>query len=160
MGSYFPSTISLKLPNYFSVTADFTSATWNTVAKHEIATVTGLVHMFIIPEVTSTLTDTADGASIQFGDEINTSSLIGPTQCAGGGGKTLSSGELWFDNSASNVATKNQIYSNLDFIVSTSDIGYEITGAALTGGNIIFHCYWEPVGNNAGVVAPGTGGTL
>ena len=43
-----PQTSSVKLANYFTVTADMTSATWNTQASHEIATVTGLVHIIII----------------------------------------------------------------------------------------------------------------
>lgn len=152
---------AFALKNYFAVNADMTSATWNTVAKHEIATVTGSVHMKIIPEITSTLTDAADGASIQFGDEVLTSSLIGSTQCAGGGGKTLSTGELWFDTSASTTAAKKSLYDNLDFvIVHGLDVGYEITGAALTGGNIRFHVYWEEVGTAGGTVTAGAGGTL
>ena len=152
---------SIKLPNYFSVTADMTSATWNTVAKHEIATVTGSVHMVVIPEITETLTDVADGASIQFGSEINTGGLIGSTQCAGAGGNTLQAGEIWVDTTPNDsVATRTQINA-LDFVVTNGyDIGYEITGAALTNGTIVFHVYWEEFGTPGGTVTAGAGGVL
>jgi hypothetical protein len=39
------------------------------------------------------------------------------------------------------------------------DIGYEITGEALTSGNIVFHCVWDPLSAGASVVA-GAGGAL
>jgi len=150
----------MRLPNYFTVLADMTSATWNTQAKHEIATVTGAVHMIVIPEITGTLTDTADGASMQLGDELVTTSLIASTQCAGGGGKTFSTGEVWVDSSASVVLTKRSLFEPLDFIITNGyDIGYEITGAALTGGSVTFHVFWEPI-SSTGSVSAGAGGNL
>ena len=84
-----------KLPNYFTVTADMTSATWNTIASHEIATTTGLVHYIVIPECTATLTDAADGASIQLGIEGATTALIASTGAAGAGANTIATGEFW-----------------------------------------------------------------
>ena len=48
----------------------------------------------------------------------------------------------------------------LDKVVSGGlDVGYEITGAALTGGSLEFHCVWVPLDDN-GLVEAGAGGTL
>lgn len=149
-----------RLQNYFSVTADMSSATWNTAASHEIATVTGMVRMIIIPECTETLTDAADGASIQLGYEGSTTALIGSTGAAGAGGNTLSAGEIWIDTSPADVFALTSNARALDFIIAGGlDVGYEITGAALTEGTIVFHVFWEAL-NSTGVVAAGAGGSL
>lgn len=155
-----PLASTLKLKNYFSVTADFTNATWNTQTTHEIATVTGMVAMRVIPQCTSTLTDAADGASIQLGIEGSTSALIGSTGAAGAGGNTISQDEFWIDNSPADVVYSGAALDQLLFIPPDGkDVGYEITGAALTGGTIIFHVFWEPL-SPTGVVAAGAGGAL
>lgn len=150
---------TLKLPNYFSVTADMTSATWNTLAKHEIATVTGMVHMVVIPECTATLTDTADGASIQFGHESDTAALIAST--AGATAATLiATGDIWVDATPTEVMVLRTPLAALDFVIAGGlDVGYEITGAALTGGTIVFHVWYEPL-NSTGAVVAGAGGVL
>lgn len=151
---------TLKLPSYFSVTADMTSATWNTIASHEIATVTGLVHMMIVVECTGTLTDAADGASIQFGQEGSTAALIASTGAAGAGGNTINAGEIWIDASPADTMVLRTNFQALDFIIGNGlDIGYEITGAALTGGTLVFHVYWEPISSTGNVTA-GTGASL
>lgn len=159
MGNYFPAKSSMKLPNYFAVTADMTSATWNTQAKHEIATVTGMVHMIVIPECTATLTDAADGASIQLGHESLTTALIASTTAATAG-TVIETGELWVDATPADVMVLKSGIENLDFVINGGlDVGYEITGAALTGGTMVFHVWWEAV-NSTGLVAAGAGGTL
>lgn len=151
--------IRYNAANYVAVTADMTSATWNTAAKHEVFTVTGLVRMRVLIECTDTLTDAADGASIQFGDESSTTRLIGSTGAAGAGGDTLSAGEIWMDTSPADVTPLTSV-AILDFIVANGlDIGYEITDAALTGGALVFHCWYEPL-NATGAVAAGTGAVL
>lgn len=155
-----PTRDAYRLANYFTVTADMTSATWNTAASHEIATVTGMVRMIIVPECTSTLTDAADGASIQLGHESSTTALIGSTGAAGAGGNTLSTGEIWIDTSPADVFALTSNARALDFIIAGGlDVGYEITGAALTGGTLVFHVFWEPI-NATGNVAAGAGGAL
>lgn len=160
MGSYFPARGSMKLGNYFTVTADMTSATWNTVASHEIATVTGLVHLVIIPECTGTLTDAADGASIQLGIEGSTAAIIASTGAAGAGGNTIATGEFWIDATPADLTENRTALDALDFLVANgNDVGYEITGAALTGGTIVFHIFWEAI-SSTGVVAAGAGGSL
>jgi hypothetical protein len=81
--------------NYFNVTADMSNATWNTIASHEIAQVTGMVRVRILIECTETLADAADGASIQFGREGSTAAFIASTGAAGAGGNTINAGEIW-----------------------------------------------------------------
>ena len=149
----------MKLPNYFAVTADMTSATWNTVASHEIATVTGMVHMIVIPECTETLTDTADGASIQLGHQSLTTALIASTTAATAG-TVIETGEIWVDATPADVMVLRSGFEPLDFIIAGGlDIGYEITGAALTDGTLVFHVWYEPL-NSTGAVTAGAGGSL
>jgi len=149
----------MKLPNYFAVTADMSSATWNTQAKHEIATVTGMVHMVIIPECTETLVDAADGASIQLGHESLTTALIASTTAATAG-TVIEAGEIWVDATPADVMALRSAFEALDFIIAGGlDVGYEITGAALTEGTMVFHVFWEAL-NATGAVAAGAGGAL
>ena len=157
-----PKTGSGRLPNSFTVTADMTSATWNTIASHEIATVTGLVHFIIIPHCTSTLTDAADGASIQFGVEGSTAALIASTGAAGAGANTIATNEFWLDATPADLVTNRTAEDALEFWVDGGlDVGYEITGAALTGGTLKFEVFWEPGDSaGAGTVAAGAGGSL
>jgi hypothetical protein len=143
---------------YLSVTADMTSATWNTVASQEVFVVTGLVRMRMWIECTDTLVDAADGADIQFGVEGATNAIIAATGAAGKGGSTISTGELWYDTSPTVVY---DVASSviMDYVINGLDVGYEITGAALTAGALVFHCVWEPL-NSTGNVAAGAGGAL
>jgi hypothetical protein len=151
-------TVNASSENHIAVTADMTSATWNTVASQEVFTVTGLVRMRMWIECTDTLVDAADGADIQFGVEGATNAFIASTGAAGKGGVGLATGELWYDTSPTvvyDVAT-NVI---MDYVINGLDVGYEITGAALTAGALEFHCVWEPL-NATGNVVAGAGGAL
>lgn len=145
--------------NHIAVTANMASATWNTAASHEVFTVTGTVRMWLWVLCTDTLTDAADAADIQFGLAGATNAFIAATAAAGKGGSGLAAGEVWCD------ATPADTYGNtssliLDKIVSGGlDVGYEITGAALTGGALEFHCVWVPL-DGTGNVEAGAGGTL
>lgn len=145
-------------PNYLAVTADLSATTWKTADTHEVFTVTGLVRMRMWIECTETLEDAADGASIQFGHEDASNAFIGSTGAAGAGVSTISAGELWYDTSPT---TKLDTFANaiLDYVVNGVDVGYEITGAALTNGLLVFHCVWEAL-NSTGAVAAGAGGAL
>ncbi len=122
--------------NHVAVTATMTAATWNTAASH----------------------DAADAADIQFGVEGATNGIIGATGAAGKGGVGIAANELWYDTSPATVydTTANAI---MDYVINGLDIGYEITGAALTGGVLVFHCVWEPL-NGSGLVEAGAGGAL
>lgn len=140
--------------NYIAVTADFTNATWNTVAAHEILTVTGAVHLIILPEVAGSVTSGGVPGMI-LGDETTTNSLI-----ATGDVTALATGEWWFDTTYTRTVGLRAQINALDFVVANGkDIGYTITANALTGGSIVFHCWWEPI-NATGSVAAGAGGVL
>lgn len=150
--------INVNSPNHLQASISMASATWNTVASHEVFTVTGMVRAYLWVECADTLTDAADGADIQLGYEGATDALIGATGAAGKGGSTISTGELWYDTSpTTQVDTPANVI--FDRVLSGLDIGYEITGAALTGGTLVFHCVWEPLSIGASVV-PGAGGAL
>lgn len=142
---------------YLKVTADMSSATWNTAATHELFTVTGLVRMKILAECTETLVDAADLAVIQLGTESATNAFIAATNAAGKGGVTIEENELWVDNSP-DAAYDTFANAVLDRVVNGEDVGYEITGAALTNGTMVFHCWWESI--SAGNVEAGTGAAM
>jgi hypothetical protein len=141
--------------NYLSVTAAGTSATWNTAASHEVFTVTGLVRMRIVPQISGSLTEAGASALITLGHETTTSAYIAATTAI-----DLTDGLLWLYNTeASNDIRAINFSAVLDKVVNALDVGYEVSGAALTGGNIVFHCWWEPL-NSTGAVAAGAGGAL
>jgi hypothetical protein len=142
---------------FLKVIADMSSATWNTAASHEVFTVTGLCRLKLWIECGTSLTDAADGASIQFGYEGATNGIIASTTAATAG-SGLVTDELWYDTSPT---TKMDTYGNcvMDYVLNGLDVGYEITGAALTGGSLNFYCVWEPLESGASV-AVGAGGTL
>lgn len=141
--------------NYLGVTADFTSATWNTVAAHEILTVTGAAHIIILPEVKGTITSAGGTATLILGDETTTNSLITSSDAEG-----LAVGEWWFDATVTRTLAASSIFRALDFVVANGkDIGYTIGTEALTGGSILFHVWWEPI-DATGAVAAGAGGAL
>ena len=145
--------------NHIAVTATMSSATWNTAASHEVFTVTGTVRMWLWALCTDGLTDAADAADIQLGVAGATNAFIAAAAAAGKGGAGIAAGGVWCD------ATPADTYGNtsslvLDKVVSGGlDVGYEITGAALTGGVLVFHCVWVPLDGD-GVVEAGAGGAL
>jgi len=140
--------------NYLTVTADLTSATWNTAATHELFTVTGLVRMRIVAEVTTTGDDTSGNtANIQLGVENTTNAFIAATEV-----DDLAAGELWFDATPTEV-TNDTSSVVIDKVVNSEDVGYEITGEAATDGVIVFHCWWEAL-NATGNVAAGDGSAM
>jgi hypothetical protein len=134
------------------------SATWNTAAKHEVFTVTGLVRIRFWMECTATLEDAADAARIQVGHESDTDIFIGVQAAATAGAALLATGNIWYDATPDllPVATATGMF---DYIVNGLDIGYEITAAAFTAGSITWHCIWEPL-NATGNVTAGAGGVL
>lgn len=136
--------------NYLEVTVDFTSATWNTVATHEVLTVTGFCRIRLL---IFCVTDVTGAGSIQFGHQLDTDGYIASTT-----GTDIDQNECWF----SATPSLNVLGSNiLDIIPGNGqDVGYEITGAALTGGSLLVKCWWESLNGNNGSVVAGAGGTL
>lgn len=144
---------SIAHPNYLSVTATMTSATWNTETTHEVFTVTGLVRLRMWIECTTNVTSSGGGATLTFGPETLGTGIIAAT-----GEDDIDAGELWYDDSPT---TAYDTYANavFDYVVNGLDIGYDIDGEALTAGVLVFHCVWEPL-NSTGNVTAGAGGAL
>jgi hypothetical protein len=142
--------VNANSANHVQTTADFAVAAWNTVAKHEVFTVSGMVRLYMWVECTENV---AGAGSIQFGHEDATNAFIASTT-----GTDLDAGYLWYD---ATPAAKLDTAANaiLDYVVIGVDVGYEITGAVLSDGNLVFHCVWEPLSVGASVVA-GTGVSL
>jgi hypothetical protein len=136
--------------NYIPVSVDFSSATWNTVATHEILTVTGAVRLRIIPICSTDLT-TAGAGTIQLGDEGSTTAFIAATA-----GADIDAGEIWLTGTPAKVMAFSSV---IDRVESGNDIGFQIVTDAFTGGIIVFHCWFEPL-NATGAVVAGAGGTL
>lgn len=142
---------SWKQSNYLKVTADFSSATWNTVATHEILVVTGPYRLIIIPECLLDLTS-GGAATISLGDDISSSALIAATTAT-----DIDVLEYWLSTTPARRYNKSSV---IDIIVNGQDIGYEIATAALTGGQIDFHIWYMPLSDDAVSIAAGAGGVL
>ena len=141
--------------NYFAVTADLTSATWNTVASHEIATVTGAVRMLILPQCTSTVVTVGTNGTFVLGNETTADALIASSLL-----DALATGEWWVDATITRTLVTRTQMNALEFVIGNGkDIGYTIGTNAATNGTIVFHCWWVPI-DATGAVAAGAGGSL
>lgn len=130
--------------NSFVVTADFTSATWNTVAAHDIAVVTGACRVRIIPRCTDSLTS-GGAPTMQLGITGETNHMILSTDPL-----SILTDLFWL----SITPVQAVMYLGIiDEIVCNTTIGYEIFLDALTGGAIEFNVWWEPLEAGASVAA-------
>lgn len=146
-------------PNYLAVsTGTFdTTGTWSTAASHEIATVTGMVRMLIIPECTASVSSVSDTGTIALGDETTTNSIIAASTLGSG---VMVTGELWVDATLTRtILTQTQLNAITFVVANGKDIGYTVATNALSGGSITFHIWWWPL-DATGSVAAGAGGAL
>lgn len=144
-------------PNYLAVsTGTFdTTGTWSTVASHEIAVVTGMVRMLIIPECTATMSSASDTGTIALGDETTTNSIIAASTIGSG---LMATGELWVDATLTRtILTQTQLNAITFVVANGKDIGYTVATNALTGGSMKFHIWWVPL-DSTGAVTAGAGG--
>ena len=139
--------------NYLTVTADMTSATWNSVASHEVLTVTGLVRVRIVP-VVSTNIGSGGAAKVSLGTDGTAAAFIAATTAT-----ELDDGEIWQSSTAAENVPYIDYEAMVDQIVNGEDVGYTITTTATTAGNLIFHIWWEPLASGASASA-GVGGSL
>lgn len=136
------------------VTADLSSATWNTVAAHEIATVSGLVRVMIVAEVEVEGDDTSGNtATIALGFDGTPAGMIAATEV-----DDLAAGELWYDATPTTTGD-TKANAMLDFVINGKDIGFTIAEEAATAGQIKFHIWWFPLEDDAEVAA-GEGGAF
>jgi hypothetical protein len=138
--------------NYLTVTASMSSATWNIQAAHEIAVVTGMVRLRVLPEVTANLAGAA--TTISLGTANTVAGFIAATT-----GTELDATEIWQSSTPANNVPYIAEGSIVDYVVNSDDVGYTIAGGSATGGQIIFHIWWEPL-NATGAVAAGAGGAF
>lgn len=153
------SEVSVEHPRHIAVTADMTSATWNTVATHEVFTVTGRVLMLMWMEVVIVPSSGAGGgctACLQVGNELATDALIGSTIEGNFVAETF-----WFaqDTFGPTVVWTDFYFTPFHLANYGLDIGYEITSEPVESGNLVFHCIWAPLSVGATVTA-GAGGPL
>jgi len=142
--------ISADSSHHIAVTCDLGLLLWNTDDPHEVFTVTGLVRVRLWQICTEDVAGA--GASIQYGYAGATNGFIASTAAA-----DLDIGELWYDATPTTVIDATATCMIFDYVINGLDIGYEITGAAMTDGILVFHCVWEPLEAGATVVAgPGT----
>jgi len=161
------SEISVNAPNHLVVVADLaTGSGWETVASHEVFTVTGLVRVRMWALCTETLTS-GGTPTLVIGVEGDTDQFITNL-----GSWTAGDVFVWLaSNTMAGANGENWALTNgdiaglsvypvvLDIVLYGIDIGYEIGTAAMTDGTLEFHCVWEPLSAGA-TVAAGTGGTL
>lgn len=142
--------MSYNRTNYLAIAVDLTSVTWNTVAAHEILTVTGCVRVKILPLCDGSVTS---GGAISFtlGTQTTTNAFITATD-----GTTIDVDMFWL---SATPAKQFATTSVIDRVVSDDDIGYTIATNAATGGSLTFHVWWEPL-DSFGAVAAGAGGVL
>jgi len=161
--------ISVNHPRHLVNTVDFTSSTWNTVATHEVFTVTGLVLFRTWVACTESL---AGGGTFQYGTEDSGSGFASTglfmpattaTEIDAGrflcGYPTISAAVDVIHPYLTNSTTNGVGFAINESILYNVDVGYEIIAAALTDGTLEFHCIWEPLTAGASVVI-GAGGTL
>ncbi len=152
---------SASHPNYFTVTADMTSATWNTVAAHEIAAVTGAVRLKILVETTATIVTTGTNGTMALGFAGNTASIFSATAL-----DAALTADVWtavYGSAATTVVGGMDAQSALTsalfdvVVVGGIDAGYTIATNAATTGTLTFHVYWTPL-DATGAVTAGAGG--
>jgi hypothetical protein len=135
-------------PNYLAVPIAMVVGTTGAVGQHETFTVTGAVRMKMLIECTDTLTDAGNGATIQFGVAGATDLFIAASDT-----DLIATGEAWCDATPTETAGA---YSTLvldKVVMGGIDVGYEVAVEAITGGTLIFHCWWEPLNATGAVVA-------
>lgn len=148
-------------PNYFAITADMTSATWNTVAAHEIAVVTGAVRMQIMIETVATIVTVSTSGTLALGVAGNTAAVIAATAL-----DAAITGDVWSGvygavaTTEIGVADAHSSLTSAIFdlvVVNGIDVGYTIAAQAGTTGSLKFHIYWTAL-DSTGAVTAGAGG--
>jgi len=137
-------------------TIDGELAAWNTVAQHEAFTVTGVVEVFSIIDVTETVAS-AGAAEISFGREGDTDAYAAAQVVTG-----LTAGQLVNPGGTVITARGLDAYQAagaalpIHHVIADLDIGYEVTVAALNNGLIDWYLWWRPLSDDGRVVL-GTG---
>lgn len=140
--------------NFIQVTADMSSTTWNTVASHEILTVTGTVRVRMIIECTENIADADNTGMIQLGVAGATDAFISATT-----GTAIDANDLWYDTTPTTTYDTTSTCLIDKVVTGGVDIGYEISTTDFTNGELKFYVWFEPISSTGNVTA-GAGGTL
>jgi len=127
-------------------TADMTSATWNTVAKHKILAVTAPMHVRMLAYCVVSIADAAGesrfagvGPTGDTDKYLNTGGvpIVGPN---------IDTGEFIPVAGGADAPVKGDVTSNIlaDFF-TTESIFYEISGAAFIDGTMLFMFWIDPI---------------
>lgn len=146
--------LNKNAPNFIQVTADMASTTWNTVATHEILTVTGTVRVRMIIECTENIADADNTGMIQLGVAGATDAFIGATT-----GTAIDANDLWYDTTPTTTYDTTSTCLIDKVVTGGVDIGYEISTTDFTNGELKFYVWYEPI-SSTGAVTAGTGSTL
>ena len=144
----FTTKIPAFTPPDFTLTTDFTSATWNTTGNHQIATVTGLARVIMLITCVTALTAASTrlinlmwesgansgnilpSAGFYTHDQISLSNHILGLQ-------KIISGSYIYDQGYVGKGVGNSFF---DVVLNNADLIYSLSGA-LTGGSLKF-LYW------------------
>lgn len=137
---------------------DLSSATWNTVATHEVFTLSGAVEMLLFFVVKTSVTSTG-AAELSVGRAGATTAFAAAQVVTGLTANRFIMPGGSVANQSIAATYRGATISNTVYTVNNGDIGYEITVAACNAGEIEAICYWTPVSTGASVVV-GLGGTL
>lgn len=108
-------------------------------------TVTGAVYVFVVGWCTSDLT-IGDGATIAVGTANVTTGLIAQTTAS-----TIDTGEIWFDATPAELKVSSSLGGG--FIASGADIIATVGTDNITGGTLVFACFWTPLSTDGNIVA-------
>lgn len=136
--------------DYFAVTADGTSGTWQGDDAHEIATVSGMARLAILPVCTTSL-GSGGSATLVLGTSGDADAMIGST-----GFDAIDAGLLWLGTTPADSFPTGSI---IDETVNNVDVGYTVGTAALNAGALVFHVWAKPIGPNSSV-GIGAGGAF
>jgi ABC-type nitrate/sulfonate/bicarbonate transport system substrate-binding protein len=151
-------TSNMGLANRLEVTIDGTVAAWNTVATHEVFTVTGMVRAQVYYLVT-TQVGSAGAAQIAFGVAGGTGAFAAAQVVTGLAATVFAMPGGTVDTATEYVAYQSGGTIAADVILSEVDLGYEVSVAALNAGVIKAVCFWTPISSD-GLIVAGTGAAL
>ena len=147
--------------NRLEVSIDFSNATWNTVASHEVFTLTPPVAFMVTYYVSASLAS-GGAPTIAFGDENNAARYAAAqvhtnlTANVFVNPQATVSGVLQLGD---DLGMWDQAKINALAFAAGYDLGYTIAVAAMTGGTILATCCWTAKGAGGSIVE-GAGGAL
>jgi len=140
--------------HYLSVPVDLTVAAWQSVADHRVFTVTGLVRLRVLVQITEAV---ASGGALTFDliNEVEAFNWSAPAPLGLFGTPSF----LYESGGTLDVSLFLPEASCLDAFSQDNNYGYRINAAAATDGSLVFHGWWVPISAGATVVA-GVGGAM